>query len=449
MNEKLSNNAKDLNLELEWFARLLETRMALYFEKECSYQSIYEVSPPEFAAESSLYAGFLDHYSITFEQRVALVLTLIPHVKPQLLDLFFIRNSTYDRGFTEFGGQKGKTHSGFMPTGETLLFLLSGGDLELGLSVHSLFDRDHFFAKHNILKMDPVADGEPIMSGVLRLSEEVLDYFTSGTIRKPDLSIKFPARHITTDLEWGDLVLEQNTAHQIDEIRTWIEHGHVLINGWGLGKKIRPGYRCLFYGPPGTGKSMTACLLGKSTGKDVYRVDLSMVVSKYIGETEKNLSRVFEQAESKNWILFFDEADALFGKRTGVKDAHDRYANQEVSYLLQRIEIYDGIIILASNMKGNLDEAFTRRFESIIPFPIPKSEERRRLWEKGFSSKCVLENKINLEEISSKYELSGGSTMNVIRYSSLMALRRNSNEIKLNDLEEGIKKEFQKEGKTI
>ncbi|MEP1780548.1 ATP-binding protein, partial [Reichenbachiella sp.] len=310
-------------------------------------------------------------------------------------------------------------------------------------------DRDHFFAKHNILKMDPVADGEPIMSGVLRLSEEVLDYFTSGTIRKPDLSIKFPARHITTDLEWGDLVLEQNTAHQIDEIRTWIEHGHVLMNGWGLGKKIRPGYRCLFYGPPGTGKSMTACLLGKSTGKDVYRVDLSMVVSKYIGETEKNLSRVFEQAESKNWILFFDEADALFGKRTGVKDAHDRYANQEVSYLLQRIEIYDGIIILASNMRGNLDEAFTRRFESIIPFPIPKSEERRRLWEKGFSSKCVLENKINLEEISSKYELSGGSTMNVIRYSSLMALRRNSNEIKLNDLEEGIKKEFQKEGKTI
>jgi ATP-dependent 26S proteasome regulatory subunit len=120
-----------------------------------------------------------------------------------------------------------------------------------------------------------------------------------------------------------------------------------------------------------------------------------------------------------------------------------------VSYLLQRIEIYDGIIILASNMKSNLDDSFTRRFESIIPFPMPKTEERILLWEKGFSTKSVLEDKINIEEIASKYELSGGSTMNVIRYSSLMALKRNSNKITLSDLEDGIKKEFQKEGKTI
>ena len=449
MNEKLTYNARDLNLELEWFATLLKTRMDLYFDRETNYKRIIEVSPPEFSEDSSLYAGFLHHYSVTFEERVALVLTLIPHIKPQLLDVLYTRNSTYDRGFTEFGGIKGSSHSGFLPTGETLAFILSGGDLELGFSTYALFDRDHFFSNHNILKLGPVADNEPILSGAINISQEMLDYFTTGSIRKPDLSIKFPARYITTDLDWDDLVLEQNTTQQIDEIKTWMEHGHTLLNGWGLKKKLRPGYRCLFYGPPGTGKSMTACLLGKSTDRDVYRVDLSMVVSKYIGETEKNLSRVFEQAESKNWILFFDEADALFGKRTGVKDAHDRYANQEVSYLLQRIEIFDGIIILASNMKGNLDQSFTRRFESIIHFPMPKVEERLLLWEKGFSKVSVLEDKINLEELAAKYELSGGSTMNVVRYSSLMTLKRNSNEITLTDLEEGIKKELQKEGKTV
>ena len=144
------------------------------------------------------------------------------------------------------------------------------------------------------------------------------------------------------------------------------------MNDWGMAPKLRPGYRSLFYGPPGTGKTMTACLLGKSTGRDVYKVDLSLVVSKYIGETEKNLARVFDQAQHKGWILFFDEADALFGKRSETRDAHDRYANQEVSFLLQRIETFDGIAILASNQRENLDDAFTRRFESIIYFPMPR-----------------------------------------------------------------------------
>jgi len=189
--------------------------------------------------------------------------------------------------------------------------------------------------------------------------------------------------------------------------------------------------------------------LGKHTGRDVYKIDLSMIVSKYIGETEKNLSNVFRQAEHKNWILFFDEADALFGKRTSLNDAHDRYANQEVSYLLQRIEVFDGIVILASNMKSNLDDAFTRRFESIIHFPMPKPSERIKLWQKGFSKASVLEDKVKLDQIAKEFKLSGGAIMNVIRYSSLMALKENNNKITLNNLIEGVKKEYHKEGKTL
>jgi SpoVK/Ycf46/Vps4 family AAA+-type ATPase len=128
--------------------------------------------------------------------------------------------------------------------------------------------------------------------------------------------------------------------------------------------------KILFIGEPGTGKKTLASLIGQQSGKEVYRIDLSMIVSKYIGETEKNLELVFAKAENKGWILFFDEADALFGKRTNVKDAHDKYANQEVAYLLQRIEDYNGLVIVATNMKHNIDDAFTRRFQTIIRFPL-------------------------------------------------------------------------------
>lgn len=449
VNEKLIHNARDLDLELAWFAQVLKIRMDMYFDREATYNNISDLPPPELDKEGSLYAGFLAHYALTLPERLALLLALTPHIRPRLLDVFFTRNGTYDRDFTEFGGVRGVNHKGFLPTGETLNFLLAGDHLETGFSVLELFDADHIFARYDILTLDDVPEGEPLLSGALRISGEICDYLSRGVVRKPKMGLQFPARRITTDLGWDDLVLHAATRRQLEELRTWMDHGETLLNDWGLRSRLRPGYRCLFYGPPGTGKSVTAGVLGKTSGRDVYRVDLSMVVSKYIGETEKNLSRVFDKAEHKNWILFFDEADALFGKRTGVSDSHDRYANQGVSFLLQRIEVFDGMAILASNMKNNLDDAFTRRFEGIIHFPMPGEAERLLLWKKGFSKASVLQQRINLREMARQYELSGGTTMNVVRYSSLMALKRNSNEITLDDLEEGIKQEYLKEGRTI
>ena len=193
---------------------------------------------------------------------------------------------------------------------------------------------------------------------------------------------------------------------------------------------------------------MTACLLGKSSGRDVYKGDLSMVVSKYIGETEKNLAKVFDQAQQKGWILFFDEADALFGKRTETKDSHDRYANQEVSFLLQRVETFDGITILASNQRDNLDAAFARRFESIIYFPMPRPEERLRLWEQALSPKARFAPGLSMAKIAEEHELSGGGIMNVMRYASLQALARDSTVLTLDDMVQGIRRELAKEGKV-
>jgi SpoVK/Ycf46/Vps4 family AAA+-type ATPase len=180
----------------------------------------------------------------------------------------------------------------------------------------------------------------------------------------------------------------------------------------------------------------------------VYKIDLSLVVSKYIGETEKNLAKVFDQAQHKGWILFFDEADALFGKRSETKEAHDRYANQEVSFLLQRIETFDGVAILASNRRENMDEAFARRFESVIYFPMPRPEERLRLWRQGFSPQAELEPALDLEKLAQEHNLSGGAIMNVIRYASLQALEHGGAVIAAEDVLQGIRREYLKEGKS-
>jgi SpoVK/Ycf46/Vps4 family AAA+-type ATPase len=181
----------------------------------------------------------------------------------------------------------------------------------------------------------------------------------------------------------------------------------------------------------------------------VYRIDLSMVVSKYIGETEKNLAGVFDMAENKNWILFFDEADALFGKRTQTNSSNDRHANQEVSYLLQRIEDFPGVVILATNFKANIDDAFSRRFQSMIHFRMPGPVQRLRLWQQVFPETTIPEAQIDWPSIADKYEMTGGAIINVVRYASLAALKRNSNTILLKDVLQGIRREFEKEGRTI
>jgi SpoVK/Ycf46/Vps4 family AAA+-type ATPase len=223
--------------------------------------------------------------------------------------------------------------------------------------------------------------------------------------------MELSAYHMTTQKHWGDVVLNPTTLQQVIALKDWVKQHQVEIID--KSKKLSSGYRVLFYGPPGTGKSFTAAILGNELNTSVYRVDLSMLESKYIGETEKNLDLLFAKAEEKGWILFFDEADALFGKRTEVKDSHDRYANAEVSYLLQRIEDYDGLVILSSNLKSNIDEAFARRFNSIIYFPSPTPEERRKIWELGLSGNKLVKERIDLDAIAQQYELSPASIIHV------------------------------------
>ena len=191
------------------------------------------------------------------------------------------------------------------------------------------------------------------------------------------------ARKITPHYTWPDIVLPADRMAQLREICNTVKYRAQVYDAWGFDRKLAlgKGLNVLFAGPSGTGKTMAAEIIAGELGLDLYKIDLSTVVSKYIGETEKNLARIFAEAETSNAILFFDEADALFGKRSEVRDAHDRYANIEIAYLLQKMEEYEGVVILATNLRKNMDDAFVRRVHFTVEFPFPAEADRRRIWE--------------------------------------------------------------------
>ncbi|NAS14295.1 ATP-binding protein [Poritiphilus flavus] len=378
-----------------------------------------------------------------------LALAIVPHIQPDFFTSILQEFMPQGGEFPEFGGVKGKNHRGVIPTGETAQFILAGSDPEARIAVAAMLAESAPLVKEGILYLEAVPEGEPQMSGRLLMTQDYVDYFLTGERSKPRFSPEFPAREIFTELEWTDLVLTEEVREQIEELRIWIAHNDILMQQWQMAKKIKPGYRALFHGPSGTGKTLTATLLGKYTKKPVYRVDLSTVVSKYIGETEKNLERLFQKARNRDWILFFDEADAIFGKRTGVKDAHDRYANQEVSYLLQRVEDFEGLVILSSNFKSNIDEAFLRRFNAIIKFPFPNKYERQLIAHKAFPENIRFEKRSDIPALISDYELSGGNIINVVQYACLKSISKRSDEIFKEDVLKGIRREVEKEGKVF
>ncbi len=447
--EKIRHNAADIAAELNWFRKILEVRSKLNSKEECGFTDVYQVEPPSLANSKSTFASFINKRKFGFEERFLLALAMVPHIKPELLDMFMAKNRNTQQVYTEFGGRRGKNHSGFIPTGETAMFILAGNNLQRRFSILRAFDSSHVFSKENLLRLDDVESGEPMLSGALLVSKEVQELFTTGEYSKPVFSLEFPAKLLSTRMEWTDLVITDHIQKQLRQIETWILNRDILMKEWGMEKYLRPGFKVLFHGPPGTGKTVTASLLGKKTGRDVYRIDLSQTVSKYIGETEKNLAALFDRAENKDWILFFDEADALFGKRTNTKDAHDRYANQQVSYLLQRIEDHSGLVILATNLKDNIDDAFLRRFQLMVYFPMPGADERTRLWAEGFGRSVVLNKDVDLKKIAREFEISGGTIMNVIQHAMLNTLERKSNRVLNSDIIEGVKREYSKLKRTI
>lgn len=430
----------NLQAALDWLRAIIISRL----QAEAATPAQPAISPGHDGLSRLIQRFHPDHAELA-----VLMLALAPSLLPDIFTRLIAEHLPEGGDFPEFGGVRGASHRGLLPTGETAQFILAGDDLEKRLEVQRLFSSDHWFARERILWLEPVPAGEPVMSGRITLAPEVVEELTLGAVSRPRFSSDFPAEYIGTGMDWDDLVLHPDTLRQIREIGHWLEHNGTLLHDWGMRKRLKPGYRALFHGPPGTGKTLTAALLGKQTGQDVFRIDLSRVVSKYIGETEKNLASLFDKAEHKDWILFFDEADALFGKRTDIRDAHDKYANQEVAYLLQRIENCNGLIVLASNQRANIDEAFVRRFQSIIHFPLPRPEERLQLWRKTFPPQIPLADDIDWRQIAARHELSGASILNITHYCAIETLANGHACLDLKRLETAILREYVKEGKAI
>jgi SpoVK/Ycf46/Vps4 family AAA+-type ATPase len=304
-----------------------------------------------------------------------------------------------------------------------------------------------------------------------RAAARPVDALADGSGAQPVIGDLFAAARAQTghDLEalthkiepvytWDDIVLPDDTLAQLREICQWVAHRHRVLGDWGFDHKLSlgKGVTALFAGPSGTGKTMAAEIIAAELGLDLYKIDLSGVVSKYIGETEKNLDRIFSAAENANAILFFDEADALFGKRSEVRDSHDRYANIEISYLLQKMEEYDGIAILATNLRQNLDESFIRRMAFTVHFPFPDEDSRRRIWAGIWPQETPLADDpstgsgqaVDLDYMARRFKLSGGNIKNIALAGAFLAAE-DGGTVTMSHLLQATRREYQKMGKVL
>ncbi len=253
---------------------------------------------------------------------------------------------------------------------------------------------------------------------------------------------------VSSPCGWDDIILPDDQKKQLEEICHHIKYHHIVYHDWGFGQKLvrGKGLNILFSGHSGTGKTMAAEIVGNELGIDVYKIDLSTIVSKYIGETEKNLDCIFREGTTANAIIFFDEADSIFGKRSEVRDSHDRYANIEISYLLQKIDDYDGIIIMATNLRKNMDEAFTRRMHFCVEFPTPEEADRYRIWQRMFPEKAPTARDIDLAFLARQFTITGGNIRNIVITSAFLAAQ-DGGIINMENIIRAVKREYQKIGK--
>ena len=441
----MSQNLRESFLIIEQHLQVLENfifrRIESYFsENEFDIEFVFEKTDSE-----NRYTNFIEKNKLSKDEHFVLLVALANEISTKVFDPFLSKNSLYDMPYSEFGGVKKNNSDVFVPSIQTIMFLLCGSNMALSMQKRVLFNSDSTLYKNSILQFQT---SDSFLQTPIVLTQSTIHELLGDESKKFDYSKEFPAQKIQSHFDWDDLVTSAHTKQHLEELELWIKHHDTLLNEWGMKKSLAQGYKALFYGPPGTGKSLTATLLGKKLNKEVYRIDLSQIVSKYIGETEKNLEKVFLKAAEHDWILFFDEADALFGKRTSVNNSNDKYSNQATSYLLQRIDDCNNIIILASNFKDNFDEAYLRRFQSIIYFGMPEYEERLQLWKNGFSTKADL-SLVDMNDIASEYELTGATIINVIRYVSLIAIKNATTKIDPKDIVDGIRREKLKEGKII
>lgn len=359
------------------------------------------------------------------EERLLLALSLCNHYDPRTL------NGLMETAQMQMAARCLKSENGtsVIPTAETFFFLIAHGNSSVYLRLHRYFGTDHPFYKESILELGDVATGVSKFDGTLSVPVAYRDLLLYNKHQPPRFSSEFPAHLLRTKLSWNDLVLMPHTLGLLEEMKHRLIH-ESTVRKWEttsgeLGDHMRPGLRVLLYGASGQGKTLTTALMGQLLNRDVYRIDLSAVISKYVGETSKNLRNLFDTAERKNWIIFIDEGDALLGMRSDLSQNQSASAhgnNQDVAYILQRLETFDGIIVVATNLANNIDAAFERRFEGRIQYVALSPEYQLQVWNNIWPKKLKIDAGANLPSLFTQYSLSPASIVNVIqRIAILMA----------------------------
>ncbi|QCK14820.1 ATP-binding protein [Mangrovivirga cuniculi] len=436
--EYLALNISAFSKVESWVKKVMHSRLSELKDNKSprEFKDLCEI--PEIP-ENSSWHQLVDEFDTSIAELFMISVVFTSQFQPfSLLPLWSNEKLNYWAG-----GGKVKDQATISPTIRTILFLLAGFDgVKRALYLNQLIDSR--LIKEQVLHVSR-AETETFENGILRISDE--HYCSLMTGKKPVIKVSadFPATLLTTNKTFSDLVLKDNTKEQLNSLINYVKYSNELYENADFTKKVKRGYVAMLYGPPGTGKTLTASVLGKELDTPVYAVDLSRVVSKYIGETEKNLEKIFDRLESKECILFFDEADALFGKRTEVKDAKDRYANQEVAYLLQRIEKFPGLVLLASNFNQNLDIAFRRRILTSIFIPPPGKEEREFLWKQSIPSGFKFEEGHGAQYLAETYQLTGANISNIIKLACLEAKSNSTNTLTLHVLSKYVKAEQAKE----
>lgn len=439
-------NGAAIEREIAWFLQVVDRRFRIHGgEPEGEAPLLAQVPPPPLAPGSA-FADTLAALGLAPEERLIVILALLPVLRPSALDSFLLVNQQTGRVFSEFGGIAGATDIGFRPTWETALFLIAGERMDRRLAAMRWRWPEARLQCLRVLEARAdSANGLP--SDPLAVASGWCARLTGAGDAGAGLGEDVPATRMTERYDWDDLVLPEHVLAELDEMVTWVENEQLFLETHRLRKHVKPGFRALFHGPPGTGKTMAAGLLGKRLGRPVYRVDLSRVVSKWIGETEKNLALLFDRAESGDLILFFDEADALFGKRGEATSASERHANQQVAYLLQRIEDSPGILLLASNLRSHIDAAFARRLQLVIHFQAPDAELRHALWRRVCTDVGIDPASVDLVALSA-HEMTGADIVGAIRRACIRCLPTGE-AITTDVLQEAVRVERLKAGRLV
>ncbi|HRW62183.1 MAG TPA: ATP-binding protein [Bacteroidales bacterium] len=447
MTEPIDENVSQTELVLyfNWLKKIIALRM--HAKEDADFYEIISSLPIPKGTKNSLFQDIVKELNLSGEEQLIVLLSLAPYFIPEFINSITQIND--NKAGRDLFFNKSLINKSIYPSIETAISLLGGSDIECRQKYFHHFGINSKLFKEDLIAQPSPPHGEPFTRSTLAPGHGFLNNMIMGENKGPEFSHDFPATLITSDYSWDELILDYDTRSQLQEVKEWIDYEDKCREKGIQLEKFKGGYKCLFFGPPGTGKTLAASLIGKLTHKKVYRIDLSAVVSKYIGETEKNLSKIFDRASHGNWILFFDEADALFGKRGTTQNAHDRYANQEVSYLLQRFENYEGVSILASNFKDNIDVAFYRRFHSIVRFKNPEFDERMKLWEIHLPKGFTFAPDVDLPEIARSVKINGAGIYNVMRRSCMKAVLNNTNIIQGQDMLDSVKMEFSKENKLI